>query len=102
MNIGLRTCRRISGLPQAALLVPLLLLAPAAHAQAEPQPGAQPVPDQPAPDLDPMPAIGDDWPQKGPPDIVTPRVELPPPPRSEMRPLGKGGCQPGRPRWGTE
>src|SRR3546814_20512667 len=80
MNIGLRTCRRISGLPQAALLVPLLLLAPAAHAQAEPQPGAQPVPDQPDPDLAPMPDIGVDWPDMGQPDIVTPMVELPPQP----------------------
>lgn len=80
MNTGLRTCRRISGLPQAALLVPLLLLAPVAHAQAAAQAGAQPVPDQPDldPNLAPMPDIGVDWPDMGQPDIVTPMVELPP------------------------
>lgn len=80
MNIGLRTCRRISGLPQAALLVPLLLLLPVAHAQEKPQAGAQPVPDQPDldPGLAPMPDIGVAWPDMGQPDIVTPMVELPP------------------------
>src|SRR5690348_12909804 len=80
MNIGLRTCRRISGLPQAALLVPLLLLLPVAHAQEKQQAGAQPVPDQPDldPGLAPMPDIGVAWPDMGQPDIVTPMVELPP------------------------
>ncbi|KEQ52795.1 autotransporter assembly complex protein TamA [Sphingobium chlorophenolicum] len=77
MNTGLRTCRRISGLPQAArcLLAPLLLLAPVAHAQTAPQSGGQSDPD---PVLAPMPDIGVDWPDMGQPDAVTPMVELPP------------------------
>lgn len=75
MNTGLRTCRRISGLPQAALLVPLLLLAPVAYAQTAPQSGVQPDPD---PALAPMPDIGVDWPDMGQPDSITPMVELPP------------------------
>jgi len=75
MNTGLRTCRRISGLPQAALLVPLLLLAPVGYAQTAPQTGVQPDPD---PALAPMPDIGVDWPDMGQPDAVTPMVELPP------------------------
>ncbi|AEG47952.1 surface antigen (D15) [Sphingobium chlorophenolicum L-1] len=77
MNTGLRTCRRISGLPQAArcLLAPLLLLAPVAHAQTAPQTDASSDPD---PVLAPMPDIGVDWPDMGQPDAVTPMVELPP------------------------
>ncbi|WP_084733202.1 autotransporter assembly complex protein TamA [Sphingobium chungbukense] len=89
MNTGLRTCRRISGLPQAArfCLAPLLLLAPAAHAQAAPQSGAQAEPQpEPQPDRDrpldpglsPMPDIGVDWPDMGRSDDVVPMVELPP------------------------
>nr|WP_087573125.1 autotransporter assembly complex family protein [Sphingomonas sp. CDS-1] len=75
MNTGLRTCRRISGLPQAALLVPLLLLAPVAYAQTAPQSGVQRDPD---PALAPMPDIGVDWPDMGQPDSIAPMVELPP------------------------
>ncbi|WP_176590415.1 autotransporter assembly complex family protein [Sphingobium sp. EM0848] len=81
MNTGLRTCRRISGLPQAArfCLAPLLLLAPVAHAQTAPQTAVQPDQDQPLdPTLAPMPDIGVDWPDMGQPDSVTPMVELPP------------------------
>jgi translocation and assembly module TamA len=86
MNTGLRTCRRISGLPHAArlILVPLLLSVPAAWAQVAVQPPVQP--DQGAgrdpepinPELAPMPDIGVDWPDMGQPDSVTPMVELPP------------------------
>ncbi|WP_313808589.1 BamA/TamA family outer membrane protein [Sphingobium sp.] len=75
MNTGLRTCRRISGLPQAArlFLAPLLLLAPVAYAQTAPQPDVQP-----DPGLAPMPDMGVDWPDMGQPDSVSPMVELPP------------------------
>lgn len=86
MNTGLRTSRRISGIPQAArlLLVPLLLLAPAVHAQAVPQAGE--APDQnhaPDPQLAPMPDIGVDWPDMGQADSVTP---LPADPAAEAAP----------------
>jgi len=85
MNTGLRTCCRISGLPQAArlILAPLLLFAPVAHAQTAAQAGAQPVQDRNDPDqpldsrLAPMPDIGVDWPDMGQPDSMTPMVEVP-------------------------
>lgn len=85
MNTGLRTSRRISGIPQAVrlFLAPLLLLAPAAHAQMPPpQAGQAPDPDrvpdvQLDPQLAPMPDIGVDWPDMGQPDSVIPMVEVP-------------------------
>lgn len=71
MYTGLRTSRRISGIPQAArlFLAPLLLFAPPVHAQIGTQ--AQDTLDQDRP-LDPMPDIGIDWPDMGQPDSVIP------------------------------
>lgn len=69
MNTGLRTRRRISGLPQAAWLLfasPLLLLTQTTHAQV-----AVPPEDQDKP-LDAMPDFGVDWPDMEQPDTVRP------------------------------
>ena len=76
MNTGLRQRRRISAMSQASrlLLLPFLLAAPVVHAQSA-EPPAEAV-DQDLP-LDPMPALGVDWPDLGQPDTVTP---LPPDP----------------------
>ena len=76
MNTGLRPCRRVSAMSQASrlLLLPLLLAAPAVHAQSV-EPPAE-VLDQDLP-LDPMPDLGVAWPDLGQPDTVT---SLPPDP----------------------
>lgn len=76
MNTGLRPCRRVSAMSQASrlLLLPLLLAAPAVHAQSA-EPAAE-VLDQDLP-LDPMPDLGVAWPDLGQPDTVT---SLPPDP----------------------
>lgn len=76
MNTGLRPCRRVSAMSQASrlLLLPLLLAAPAVHAQSV-EPSAE-VLDQDLP-LDPMPDLGVAWPDLGQPDTVT---SLPPDP----------------------
>lgn len=76
MNTGLRPCRRVSAMSQASrlLLLPLLLAAPAVHAQSA-EPPAE-VLDQDLP-LDPMPDLGVAWPDLGQPDTVT---SLPPDP----------------------
>ena len=89
MNTGLRTMGRISAMSQATrlLIVPLLLVAPAAHAQtAVPHEEAA---DQERP-LDPMPDIGVDWPDMGQPDNVTP---LPADPAAELPDSGSSEAE---------
>lgn len=87
MNTGLRTRRRISGIPQAArlLIAPVLLMAPCVAAQTTVPQTTVPqndLPDQDRP-LDPMPDIGVPWPDMDQPDSMMPLVEDPiaaPPP----------------------
>lgn len=76
MNTGLRTFRRVSAMSQASrlLILPLLLAAPAVHAQIVEPPAD--VADQELP-LDPMPDLGVAWPDLGQPDAV---ASLPPDP----------------------
>ena len=76
MNTGLRTFRRVSAMSQASrlLILPLLLAAPAVHAQIVEPPAD--VADQELP-LDPMPDLGVEWPDLGQPDAV---ASLPPDP----------------------
>lgn len=81
MYTGLRTRRRISGIPQAVWLIlsPMSMTATIAHAQVVAQPDAS-TSEQP---LDPMPDIGVDWPDMGQGDEVQP---LPPDPVAEAQP----------------
>ena len=76
MNTGLRTFRRVSAMSQASrlLILPLLLAAPAVHAQIVEPPAD--VADQELP-MDPMPDLGVEWPDLGQPDAV---ASLPPDP----------------------